>query len=158
MPEYLTYLDADALADAGLDGFAYGYRDRVRFYELDALNHVNNVVFLRWFETIRVAYVQEYGFTSYAAGDPMLVVRRVTADFLAPMFQGESYIVATRTSVIKPTSFLMDYAVIAGGTLRATGEAVGISLGDDGKTRRAHRAEAIEAAVARDGAVREGFD
>jgi acyl-CoA thioester hydrolase len=158
MPDFLTQLDNEALAEAGLSEYSYGYRDRVRFYELDALSHVNNVVFLRWFETIRVAYVQDYSFTNYASGDPMLVVRRVTADFLAPMFQNETYIVAARTSVIKPSSFLMDYAVVAGGTLRATGEAVGISLGEDGQTRRPHRAEAIDAAVARDGAVREGFD
>ncbi len=157
MSDFLTHLDAETLARAGLDGFAYGYRDRVRFYELDALNHVNNVVFLRWFETIRVAYVQDYGFTDYGPGDPMLVVRRVTADFLAPVRQNEEYVVAARTSVIKPSSFLMEYAVAVGDSLRATGGAVGISLENDGQTRRVHRAEAIEAAVVRDGAVREGF-
>ena len=157
MPEYLSNLDTDTLADAGLSGYSFGYRDRVRFYELDALNHVNNVVFLRWFETIRVAYVQEYGFTSYGPDDPTLVVRRVTADYLAPMFQNEPYIVAARTSVIKASSFVMDYAILAGGTLRATGEAVTVSLAGDGRTRRAHRSAAIDAVVSKDGAVREGF-
>ena len=100
MPEFLTHLDADTLAEAGLSEFSFGYRDRVRFYELDALNHVNNVVFLRWFETIRVAYFQDYGFSKYGPEDPMLVVRRATADFLAPAHQNDEYIVAARTRVI----------------------------------------------------------
>jgi acyl-CoA thioester hydrolase len=157
MPEFLTQLDSEALAEAGLSGYSFGYRDRVRFYELDALNHVNNVVFLRWFETIRVAYFQDYGFSDYGPDDPMLVVRRVTADFLAPGFQNDEYIIAARTRVVKPSSFVMDYAVTCDGTLWATGEAVVVSVDQDGKTRRGHRNEAIETTVTRDGAVREGF-
>ena len=117
MPEFLTPLDTDTLAEAGLSGYSFGYRDRVRFYELDALNHVNNVVFLRWFETIRVAYFQDYGFSNYGPDDAMLVVRRATADFLAPAFQNDEYILAARTRVIKPSSFVMEYAVTSGATL-----------------------------------------
>ena len=120
MPEYLTYLDTDTLTDAGLAGYSFGYRDRVRFYELDALNHVNNVVFLRWFETIRVAYFQHYGFSKYGPDDPMLVVRRATADFFAPAHQNDEYIVAARTRVIKPSSFVMEYSVASNGTLWAS--------------------------------------
>lgn len=152
MPDYLTTLDRTALTALGIEGWSYGFRDRVRFGELDALNHVNNVVFLRWFETIRVAYIQDYGFTSYSEGDPMMVVRRVTADFHAPMFHGEDYVLTARTRSIKDSSFIMDYAVFAGGSLRATGEAVVISLQDDGKTRRVHRAEAVQAVLTRDDA------
>ena len=157
MPEFLTLLDTDTLADAGLGGFSYGYRDRVRFYELDALNHVNNVVFLRWFETIRVAYFQDYGFSKYSPDDPMLVVRRATADFIAPAHQNDEYVVAARTRVIKPSSFVMAYAVASEGKLWATGDAVVVSVDRDGKTRRAHRPEAIESVVKKDGALREGF-
>ena len=46
-----SLLTKDQLTAAGLAGFSYGYQDKVRFYELDALNHVNNTVFLKWFET-----------------------------------------------------------------------------------------------------------
>ena len=157
MPDFLTLLDTETLAEAGLSEFSFGYRDRVRFYELDALNHVNNVVFLRWFETIRVAYFQDYGFSKYGPEDPMLVVRRVTVDFLAPAFQDDEYVVATRTKVIKPSSFIMEYAVASNGAIWATGDAVVVSVDRNGKTRRDHREEAIETAVTRDGAVREGF-
>ncbi len=161
MPDapFLETFDADALTQFGLTGWPYGYRDRVRFYELDALNHVNNVVFLRWFETIRVAYLQDYGLTDYSHTDtdPQLVVRHLNADYLAPMFQGEDYIVTARTRLVKPTSFVMEYAVHAGDTLRATGDAVVISLEQDGKTRRAHKPAAVERMLGEDGAERIGF-
>ena len=33
--------------------------ERVRFGDLDAMRHLNNVVFLRYFETARIAYLRE---------------------------------------------------------------------------------------------------
>ena len=158
-PAYLDHLDAAALTAAGLTGWPFGYRDRVRFHELDALNHVNNVIFLRWFETIRVAYVKAYGLTSYSHGadDPQLVVRHASADYLAPMYQDESYLLTARTTLIKPSSFVMDYAVHVEGALRATGKAVVVSLEQDGRTRRPHRPDATRRMIARDGAETAGF-
>lgn len=154
MSEHQTSLSPAELSDAGLSGFAFGYRDKVRFYELDALNHVNNVVFLKWFETIRVSYVQAYGLTDYSAtdDDPQLVVRHLSADYLAPMYQNQSYIVATRARLIKPTSFIMDYAVAVEGEIKSKGDCVVISLEQDGKTRRAHDPDAVQRMITRDGA------
>ena len=151
MTDFLTPLDRPALAALGIEGYAYGYTDRVRFHELDALNHVNNVVFLRWFETIRVRYVIDYGLTKYgAADDPQLVVRRVTADYFAPVLQDEVYVVTARTTLVKPSSFLMEYGLFVERRQVAAGEAVCVSLTPDGTARQTHHAEAIKAMVARD--------
>jgi acyl-CoA thioester hydrolase len=37
----------------------YVHRERVRFGDLDANAHLNNVVYLRYFETARIAYMRE---------------------------------------------------------------------------------------------------
>jgi acyl-CoA thioester hydrolase len=37
----------------------YTHVERVRFGDLDANRHLNNVVFLRYFETARIAYIRE---------------------------------------------------------------------------------------------------
>ena len=152
MTDYLRTLDASDLAALGIDGWSYGVADRVRFHELDALNHVNNVIYLRWFETIRVAYLQDYGFTDYSHtdADPFLVVRAQTADYLAPMFQNETYILTARTSVLKPSSFIMEYAAHVDGKPRCTGSAVMVSLQADGKTRKPHKPQAVAYTTARD--------
>ncbi len=35
------------------------HRERVRFGDLDAMRHLNNVVFLRYFESARIAYLRD---------------------------------------------------------------------------------------------------
>ena len=37
---------------------SFVHRERVRFGDLDAMRHLNNVVFLRYFETARIAYLR----------------------------------------------------------------------------------------------------
>lgn len=54
---FLTPLSPEQLRAAGVpDGWSFGMADIVRFHELDALNHVNNVAYFRWFETLRIPY------------------------------------------------------------------------------------------------------
>jgi pyruvate kinase len=82
MTPYLTALDASALRDAGIPApWTFGMADRVRFGELDALNHVNNVVYLRWYETLRVNYLEDYGIYDLAGPDPKFVVKSVGLDY-----------------------------------------------------------------------------
>ncbi len=37
--------------------WAYTHRETVRFGDLDAMRHLNNVVFLRYFETARINFM-----------------------------------------------------------------------------------------------------
>lgn len=152
---YLTFLDAEGLAREGIpDGWSFGMADRVRFAELDALNHVNNAAYLSWFEALRVHYVSAYGLSDYRPEDPELVLRDVACRYHAPMFLNERYIVTARTARYRRTSFTMEYAVFAE-TLRATGSAVIVCLARDG-SGRAPLADAVVGAFrARDGAVPE---
>jgi acyl-CoA thioester hydrolase len=38
---------------------SYVHHERVRFGDLDAMRHLNNVVFLRYFETARIAFIRQ---------------------------------------------------------------------------------------------------
>ena len=38
---------------------SYVHHERVRFGDLDAMRHLNNVVFLRYFETARIAFLRQ---------------------------------------------------------------------------------------------------
>ncbi|MEO1677097.1 MAG: thioesterase family protein [Pseudomonadota bacterium] len=133
---FLAPLDAAALRAAGLPAeWTFGMRDQVRYSEIDALNHANNTAYLRWFEAIRVHYIQARGITTYDLGAPQTVVKRVTADYHAPMFLDEPYIVAARTLSFRRTSFVMRYAVFAP-EIRAEGEAIVVMMEPDGRTKR----------------------
>ncbi len=132
---YLTPLSPDQIAQSGVPGrWSYGLRDRVRFAEIDQLNHVNNVAYLQWFEMIRVRYFVEWGMTSYGPGDPQVVMRAQTAEYLAPMHLGDDYLVACRTASFRRTSFTMEYVCFSDG-VKVTGQSVIVMVEPDGKTK-----------------------
>lgn len=148
------------MAELGLPDWPYGMKDMVRFSELDPLNHVNNAAYLSWFETARIGYIMEYGLTgmTHTDADPQIVVRRQVVDYLKPIFFGETYVTAMRTTRIKPSSLTMEYGVFVGTEVRATGETVIVSLSQDGRARQPWRTEAIALMIERDAAKPVGFD
>ena len=157
MPPYLTPLGADDLRALNIpEPWRFGTADRVRFYEIDALNHVNNTAYLRWFETLRIPYFAAYGLSDYRPEDPQLVLRRVSADYIAPVYLGESYVVTGRTVSFRSSSFVMAYAIFVEGEMRATGEAVIVSLEPDGTAKRPLTEAMRKTLIERDGATHVG--
>ena len=153
MPPYLTPLYQDDLAALGLPPeWRFAMADRVRFHELDALNHVNNAVFFSWFETVRVAYVRDYGVSQYTPADPRLVIRETSCRFIQEMRLDEPYLLAARTTRFRRTSFTMEFAVFSE-TLRATGQAVIVALHQDGSGRQPLSEDVKATFVQRDGAI-----
>ena len=156
IPRFLVPLDGPALAAAGIPGgWPFGMADRVRFSEIDALDHVNHTAYLRWFESLRVHYARDYGVTAYDGTGPQVVLKGLEAAYHAPMFLDEDYIVTARTVSFRRTSFRMHYAVFAP-EIRVEGWALVVLLGPDG-TGRTPLDDAVKARFTeRDGAVDEG--
>jgi acyl-CoA thioester hydrolase len=153
MTPYLTALDASALRDAGIPApYTFGMADRVRFGELDALNHVNNVVYLRWYETLRVNYLEDYGIYDLAGPDPKFVVKSVGLDYKAEVKRGASYINVTRTVEVRNTSWTMEYATFVDGQITTTGTCVAVLLNQD-NSKRALPEALRKLLITRDGAA-----
>ena len=129
MTPFLTPLDADELRKAGIaEPWSYGMADRVRFGEIDALNHVNNVEYLRWYETLRVNYLHDYGIYKHAGKNPKFVVKKVGLDYKSEVYRGANYINVARTTQIRNTSFTMQYVTFVDGQVTTTGDAVIVLL------------------------------
>ncbi|WP_377505739.1 acyl-CoA thioesterase [Octadecabacter sp. R77987] len=153
MPPFLTPLHTDALRDAGIPApWTFGMADRVRFGELDALNHVNNVVYLRWYETLRVIYLEQYGLYDLAGPDPKFVVKTVGLDYRAEVMRGAPYINVARTVAMRNTSFSMEYATFVNGQITTTGTALVVLLNAD-NSKRALSDALRQVFLDRDGAV-----
>ena len=91
------FLSVDELRAAGIPApWIFGRRDWVRSGEIDALGHVNNTVYLQWFETVRVGYVQGLAPSPYPESDTVL--KSLTAEYHAEMRRDDAYIVAARTA------------------------------------------------------------
>lgn len=131
--------------EAGLEEtWPLAVADRVRFCELDPLNHVNNAAYMNWFETLRTLYIQHYGLVRLdPETDPRIVIRSGEIHYIKEMKRDETYVVTTRASVYRTTSLTLD-SEIWSQDLRARFTCVIVSLEPDGSARRPLPAEFIQ--------------
>jgi len=156
MTRYIDLLERDELRAAGIpEPWHLGRADRVRFHELDALNHVNNATYLTWFETFRVAYLIRNRIGYHGPDAPVVMLKTARVDYLRPVLIDEDYVVTGRTVSLRRTSFVMHYAVFARGGIAATGEALLVLFDADGETRRPLSEDLRRRMVEEDGAVAE---
>lgn len=155
---YHTPLDAGTQAALGITPTApLAMADRVRFSELDALNHVNNAVYMHWFERLRVRYTQDWGIARPVRHQgPRIVIRSGTIHYRREMLMDEDYVVTCGCTAFRSTSFSLGQQIWSGGTLRATLDCVLVLLQQDGSGRFAIPAPVRHRFVTVDGAQPEG--
>ncbi len=132
---YLTPLSPAQQAVAGVDPVQpFAIADRVRYSELDVLKHVNNKVYMEWFERLRVRYGQEWGLSPVdrTGTMPRTVIRSGTIHFREEVKMDEDYIATCRCVAFRNTSYTLNQQIWSGGTLRATFDCVMVLLHPDG--------------------------
>ena len=115
--------------------FKFSVVVEVRFRDLDALGHVNNAVYLTYFEIARTHYwTQLFGIGSYEEFGFLVV--RTECNYRSPAHFGEKLRVATGITALKNSSFVFDYEVteIGSGGLIADGKSVQVCF--DSKEKR----------------------
>jgi len=121
----------------------------VAWGDMDAFRHVNNVVYLRWFETARIALFEAVGWrhTLEASGvGPILA--RTSCVFRAPVTFPDTIWVGARIEDLGVDRFTMIYRVVSKGLDRIAAEGDGrIVSFDYAKGRKAPLPEAIRAAL-----------
>lgn len=155
---YHTPLSADAQRRFGLpDPQPLAMADQVRFSELDVLNHVNNAVYMTWFERLRVRYTQDWGISRYDGGadNPRIVIRSGTIHYRQEMRHDEDYVVTCRCAAFRTSSYTLAQQLWAGGTLRATFDCVLVNLTPDGAAKRPVPKAVRDRFLSVDGAVAE---
>lgn len=95
---------------------------------MDAFNHVNNVMYLRWFESARIVFFEEtdiIGEMERTGVGPIL--GRATCDYRIPLTYPDTLTVQTTVTSIGNSSFVMMNRVLSAahdGAVAAEGEAV----------------------------------
>lgn len=155
---YHTPLDADQQRSLGIaTPQPLAMADQVRFSELDALNHVNNAVYMEWFERLRIRYVQDWGLSGFdKATDPRIVIRSGTIHYKEEMRMDENYVTTCGCTAFRNTSFTLRQQLWSGGTLRASFDCVIVLLLPDGSARYAIPAAVRARFGVVDGAIQEG--
>lgn len=86
----------------------------VAWGEMDALRHVNNVVYFRYFENARAAYFEKikfWDFMNRTGIGPILA--STECRYIAPLTFPDTVLVGTKTSEIKADRFVMECSVVS---------------------------------------------
>lgn len=94
-----------------MEGYRFTYPMQVRFRDLDTLGHVNNAVYLTYFESARMAFwMHVNGRTDLSAMD--MILARAEVDYRSPLGYGDEIVVGVRCASIKRSSFVLEQAMI----------------------------------------------
>jgi acyl-CoA thioester hydrolase len=100
------------------DPFRYELPIEVRFRDTDAMGHINNAVYLTYFEASRAGYYHAVTGRSFDGlrDEPVsLILARATVDFRSQGYFGERLLSACRTIWVGRSSFGMAYRIRADG-------------------------------------------
>ena len=99
--------------------------ERVRFGDLDAMRHLNNVVFLRYFETARIAFIREL-LPSHDPSDPEgdtfgLIFAECHINYRSPVHFDEELAVRCTVGEVRRSAFQVAFEMRVGDRLAAEG-------------------------------------
>ena len=95
--------------------------ETVRFRDLDALGHVNNAVYLTYFESARIAYwLHTTKRTGLGALD--MILARAEIDFRSPLAYGESVEISVGATSLGRSSFVLEADMHERATARLVAE------------------------------------
>ena len=98
----------------------------VAWGEQDLFGHVNNIVYFRYFESVRMHYLERIGvLRSHQENSKGVILASTTCDFKKPVTWPQQLTVLTGTTAVGNTSFTMDYLITdEQGEVVATGTSV----------------------------------
>ena len=103
----------------------YVHVERVRFGDLDAMRHLNNVVFLRYFETARIAFMRDM-FPQHDPAHPEttrtgLIFAECHINYRSPVHFDEEVAIECAVGDIRRSAFQMRFQMTVEGRLAADG-------------------------------------
>jgi acyl-CoA thioester hydrolase len=94
--------------------FPYPIDIQVQWGEMDALAHLNNVMFIRYFETARVHMMSETGLWGlYEKSGIMVVLAKVECNFIQPLYFPDVVTAQARIKSIGNSSMVVEHQIIS---------------------------------------------
>lgn len=120
-----------------LEGFPVVIELPVQWGEMDVFQHVNNVMYFRYFESARIAYLERIGHieTMNATGiGPILASAR--CDFKRPLTYPDRIFVGIRVSEMGTDRFTMQFRIFSEKLQRIAAEGDGVIVSYNYRERR----------------------
>ncbi|SNT71210.1 acyl-CoA thioesterase [Psychrobacter sp. LV10R520-6] len=106
----------------------------IHWGEMDAFNHLNNVVYYRYAESARIAYLQALGMFD---GSMVTVLAQSSCQYLQPVTFPDTLLLGVRCQRLGTTSIVIDYSYYSctQQAIVATAEAVVVRLASGGEQK-----------------------
>lgn len=121
----------------------------VAWGEMDALNHVNNVVYFRYFETVRIEYLRRIGMLDMLSTQGVgPVLAETSARYRRPVTFPDTLRAEARVSQLDEHGFTMEYRIVSHTQQVVTTEGTArVVMVDFGSGRKAPLGEALKQRV-----------
>ncbi len=104
-----------------------------RFYETDALGHINNASIAAWFEVARITFVESLSEAGSASANSWILAS-LKIDFIAETFYGSDVIATVTGATAGNSSLTITCEMSQGGKLTVRGTAVLVHMDPDSKS------------------------
>jgi acyl-CoA thioester hydrolase len=129
--------ERNPLVDNLLHDFPIAVQFPVAWGEMDALGHVNNIVYFRYFESARVAYLTKINFMDPAAnGGVGPILASTQCDFRKALAYPDTVAIGARVTEIGGDRFTMEYRLISDNLQKIAAEGKGIIVSYNYRERR----------------------
>ena len=117
-----------------LSHYSIIHQQPIHWGEMDAFNHLNNVVYYRYAESARIGYLQALGMFD---GNMVTVLAQSSCQYLRPVTYPDTLLLGVRCQRLGNTSIVIEYSYYscAQKAIVATADAVIVRLDSDGKNK-----------------------
>jgi acyl-CoA thioester hydrolase len=123
-----------------LEGYPVIIEIPVAWGEMDSLQHVNNIIYFRYFESARMAYFNELDIWTYMEETgigPILASTR--CKFRIPLSYPDTVSVGTKVTNVEDDRFLMTYVVVSHQHRKVAAEGEGVIVSYDYREKKKAR-------------------
>ena len=97
-----------------LEGFPVVINLPVAWGEMDAMGHVNNIVYFRYFESVRIAYCEKVGFMEAMQSTGIgPILASTSCRFRRPLTFPDTIRVGTKVAQMDDDRFVMQYRIVS---------------------------------------------
>jgi len=107
---------------------------QVRFSDVDLMGHVNNAVYLNYFETARMHFLNSEIGTKWDWVNKGIVLRKNEVEYLEPVYLTDNVEIEVRPETIGNTSFNLTYILRVGEKIKCKGESLLVCFDYNNKT------------------------
>ena len=137
------------MAESLLEGFPVTLRWPVAWGDMDALGHVNNVAYFRWFESARIRFFEAIGWAAdVSAGDVLPILGHTSCTYRVPLVYPDTVLLGARVEGVEEDRFTMRYRVVSEGRGLVAAEGEGRIVAFDYRNgQKARLPDSIRAAI-----------